>query len=234
MKKSLFCFAILCLNISCTAIKGEGEIVTEQRKVATSAWQLSVESAITVTLSDQVQPGELEITTHENIHHFIEISNKSDELSISLRDGNYKNTNITVVASSAQYYNIEAEGASTVNVEGGASFENYEIDLSGASRFSGALDIVSILEVDASGASKIDITGSAQGCNADLSGSSELLSTAFSCESLDVDLSGASNVEMSVSDYISGDLSGASSIKYKGSPKVNVDLSGSSKVEAIK
>ncbi len=235
MKKIAILAAVLLATISCTdKIEGEGVITTLQSDVNSSANEISVSNAITLKLSDQMPIGEISISAYENIHQYIVISNESDELTIELESGNYKDLYVEVVASSMQYNDIEASGASNVTIIGeAASFDNYTIELSGASEFSGDLAITDLLSIDLSGASNVNISGSAARCEAELSGASKLYDTSFSCNTLDVDMSGSSKIQMSVSESISGELSGSSSLKYKGTPTVSVETSGASTVGSI-
>ncbi len=209
-------------------------IIAEQSDVYSSASEISVSNAITLKLSDQIQPGEISISAYENIHQYIVISNESDELTIELESGNYKDLYVEVVASSMQYNDIEASGASNVTIVGeAASFDNYTLELSGASEFSGDLAITDLLSIDLSGASNVNISGNVARCEAELSGASGLYDTSFSCNALEVDMSGASKIQMSVSESISGEISGASTLKYRGAPTVSIETSGASTVGAI-
>ncbi len=235
MKKVAILTAVLLASISCTdKIECEGEIITLQSDVTSSVNGISVNNAITLKLSDQMQPGEISISAYENIHQYIIISNESDALTIQLESGNYKDLYVEVVASSMQYNNIEASGACNITIVGEiASFDNYTLELSGASEFSGDLAITDLLSIDLSGASNVNISGNAARCEAELSGASGLYDTSFSCNTLDVDVSGASKIQMSVNESISGEMRGASSLKYKGTPTVSVETSGASTVGSI-
>ncbi|MFI3286652.1 MAG: DUF2807 domain-containing protein [Rikenellaceae bacterium] len=234
MKKISILTTVLLAAISCSKIDGEGEIITKQSNVNSSANKILVSSAITLKLSDQMQKGEISISAYENIHQYIIVSNESDELEIRLKDGNYKNLYVEVIASSMQYNDIEASGACNITIVGeAASFDNYTLELSGASEFSGDLAITDLLCIDLSGASNVNLSGEVVRCEAELSGASRLYDTSFLCNTLDVDMSGSSKIQMSVSESISGELSGASTLKYKGTPTVSVETSGVSTVGSI-
>ncbi len=234
MKKITVIAAAMLTAISCSKIESKGDKITMQSDVNSSTNEISISNAITLKLSDQMQIGKISVTAHENIHQYIIISNDSDELTIQLKDGNYKDLYIEVVASSMQYNDIEASGACNIKIDGApASFDKYEIDLSGASSFSGTMDITNLLSIDLSGTSEVNISGKSTRCEAELSGASTLYDTSFSCNTLDVDMSGASKIHMSVSDSITGELSGASSLKYRGTPTISVETSGASTVGSL-
>ncbi len=221
--------------ISCAEIEADGPISTQNLSVSSTANAISVCNAMNLTLSDRLEPGELSITTNVNIHDYIIVDNDRDELSIELKRGRYKDLNIDIVASSKQYNDIEASGASRVVIDGeAASFYEYDIDLSGASSFDGELLIDDSLDVTLSGASEVNISGSARSCDANLTGASRLYNTSFVCDALDAELSGSSKVKLSVTKSITGELSGSSIIEYVGSPIVSVETTGGSTTRPIK
>ncbi len=233
--KLLMILAMTALSTTmCQEIKGKGDIITKQMRVSATADEIEVNNAIKLTLSDKMPSGEISITTHENIHDYIVISNDSDELKIRLKRGVYKAPEIKVVASSKQYNKIEGSGAVKIVVEGATpSFRNYDIDLNGASTFRGTLDITDELELDISGASKVELSGSASRCEAELSGASSLNNTSFSCNDLNAEVSGASDIRISVNSTITGEVSGASRVVYEGSPRVSARISGASTVKPL-
>lgn len=234
MKQIAILATLALLLTSCSKIKGEGEITTITSSVDGSVNTISVSNSITLKLSDKMEFGKFSITAYENIHPYIKLSSDDDRLEIGMKSENYKDLYVEVIVSSKQYNCIEASGASGITLEGETPlFSDYTIDLSGASQFRGDLDIEDMLNVDLSGASKVDITGVSNYCNATLSGSSVLYNTSFSCKKLDVDMSGASKIRMSVSESIEGGLSGASTIRYVGSPVVSVSTEGSSSVKQL-
>ncbi len=235
MKKSIILILCALTAVSCSQIKGKGEITTISYNINNSAQGINISNAITLTLNDQLQPGELKITAHENIHSYIRISNQRDELTLRLEEGNYRDLFVIVEASSAQYNDIEASGACKISIKGTTpSFDDYSVELSGASRFTGAINASEELDIDLSGSSKVTITGSSKMCEAEMSGSSELSATGFTCNELEAEMSGSSKIKMEVTDAIVGNIKGSSSISYKGTPSISVETSGSASVSAYR
>lgn len=75
------------------------------------------------------------------------------------------------------------------------------------------------LEIDASGASKIKVTGETMKFVVDVSGATKVDGESFQAENATVEASGASHVKVNVSGNLRADTSGASSVVYYGTPK---------------
>lgn len=233
MKRLLLLLAAIVLLSSCQHVDAEGPITTKYHSFSTISSCVSVSSGIELILSDDIDPGTIIIETNQNIHSYVNVSNSSSRTSLSLNSFTIYDDDIVVRAygSSKQYNNIYASGASSVYIEGlNVAFDNFDLDLSGASYFNGMVFAFDDFRVDISGASTADIYGWSTRCFLDVSGASRFYGINFECDELDVDMSGASNAYIYVYDYISGDLEGASSLRYSGSPYINAYTSGGSTI----
>ncbi len=203
--------------ISCSeTIKGEGPIINDKKEVSSKAKNISVEYAMNLILSDDLNEGEILITANENIHQYIFVRENDNYVKIELANNNYRDVNIYIEASAKQFSNISASGASKVSIEGeSSSFDDYNISLSGASE----VDLAAELNVNS--------------CTIKASGASSVRSKNFSTDDLIVNLSGASKVTIGVNNSISGTLSGASAVRYWGNPNVTTKNSGASVVEKL-
>jgi hypothetical protein len=84
---------------------------------------------------------------------------------------------------------------------------------------------------DLSGASNLELEGSAKDVTIECSGASNIALPVFPVDNADIRLSGASNAIVNVSNRIDLDLSGASVVEYIGSPRLgNINISGSSRI----
>ncbi len=206
-------FAVLSM-VSCgKKIEAKGPVTTEEMSVSATSNSIRVEAAMKLSLSEDVAEGEIKIITNENIHNYIDVVSNGSQIEIDLENGRYKKLDIEVVASSRQFNNLKASGASYVSVSGSElSFSDYNIELSGASKvnFDSVVNVVS--------------------CGVNASGASTVSGRNLKCETLVANLSGASYLEMEVSKIISGNLSGASDLNYWGDAVTSVDCSGSSSV----
>lgn len=109
-----------------------------------------------------------------------------------------------------------------------------DLDVSGASRVSAVGVNSDKFNLDVSGASSVNIEGSAREIIADISGASSLRASKLLSEVMDMDLSGASSARVNVSTELRVDASGASSVRYTGEPSIEKDTSGASSVRRMK
>jgi hypothetical protein len=125
---------------------------------------------------------------------------------------------------------VDFSGAVHADVTGFNTTGLFKAVLSGASR--AAIQVSAEgYEVELSGASDLDLTGSAYTMLAEVSGASLL--RAFNCPvaEAEVNVSGASTARLKVTAKLTGVASGASQVRYRGNPTmVNVSTSGSSSV----
>lgn len=83
-----------------------------------------------------------------------------------------------------------------------------------------------------SGATRVDLSGSAKSFEAELSGASELYAFNFESESALITASGASKVEVLATQELKANASGASKIRYRGNPRLIANASGASFIGA--
>lgn len=126
---------------------------------------------------------------------------------------------------------LRASGACEVKIEGGLRTASLRLNLSGATDLSGELNIDGELTADLSGASDMDITGSANSVSIEASGASDVKAYNFTTNTCNVDASGASGVRITVDKELSAKLSGASNVTYKGAALIrDIKTSGASSI----
>lgn len=107
-----------------------------------------------------------------------------------------------------------------------------KLDVSGAANLMLTDVKNSSLSVEASGASKIKISGETAKFNLESSGASQVDADNLKTVNTNVDSSGASHIEVNVSGDLSVEASGASTILYSGKPSVHQKTTGASNVSA--
>lgn len=236
MKKTiiLIAIAILFINSSCSkSITPKGELISKNKTISSKAAIISISQIFELTLSDDVEVGEIEITSHENIFEYIKLESSDNKITLELKDRHYTYRNLTLkaVVSSKQFNDLRASGASSIKLTTDVDFNNYNIDLSGASCFTGKVDIDNVNTV-LSGASIANISGKCNKYNVDCSGASIVSGFNFICNDVDANISGASKLKVTANNSLIGDISGASGIQYKGTPiNIDVDTSGASSIK---
>ena len=183
-----------------------------------------------VTFSDTEE--RIVVEANDDIQGHIIVEKDRNHLIVRLR----KHTNIKGNATLNVYITtdnityFDAAGASNITLENELVAEKAAIELSGASNFSGALNLAR-LDLESHGASNIDIFGNIDQFDASLSGSSDLRDYDLTVKELYIELSGASDAFLSVTESIDIDASGASSLNYRGDASVDKKrLTGASQI----
>ncbi len=122
-------------------------------------------------------------------------------------------------------------GASSVNISGFRNQGKLDLDVSGASTVTMAID-ADELNVEVSGASTAKLAGRADRIQCDVSGASSLRASDLVSKTTKVDASGASNASLYVTTNLTAEASGASSVRYKGNANLVKNTSGAGSVRA--
>ena len=219
MKKFGFLIFILALAIgliftpSCSVgdmagIKGSGTSKTEQRSV-TGFKRVDAGGALNVEI-DANKDFSVSVEADDNLLQNIKTEVSGDTLKI-YSDGK--------ISPSAKL-NVKI---SMPSIEG--------LNLSGASDGKITNVRADSLELKASGASEVTISGETKKFEADASGASEIDAENLKVEDGKVEASGASSASVSVTNNLEADASGASSISYTGEPKsLKQNASGASSI----
>jgi len=142
---------------------------------------------------------------------------------------NRKTVSVSIVMPNLQ--GIDFSGASTANVAKFSGTKNMDIEISGASRVNMELSAQKV-SMELSGASSLVLTGQCAILNGEVSGASTFKGRDFPAKEVNIDASGASSAAVVASNTVHAEASGASSIRYSGSAKdVHSSTSGASSIK---
>ena len=142
---------------------------------------------------------------------------------------NRKTVNVSITMPNLQ--GVDFSGASTVNVGKFSGVKNMEIEVSGASRVNMEL-VAQKVSMDLSGASSLTLLGKCDILNGEVSGASSFKGKDFPTREVSIDASGASSAAVVASAVIHAEASGASSVRYSGDVKdIHSSTSGASSVK---
>jgi hypothetical protein len=226
--------ALLLLAIvasGCTAVRGSGDVVTIEVPVDDFN-RLAVSHSFDVNVSVGDEPS-LTLRVDDNLESSLEVEVTNDTLRIGLQPRtSVSNATLEADVTVTSLDAVEGSGAVSIDL-GSLAGSTLELQLSGASDLSGAVDFDNVTGV-LSGASNISLSGRVATLDVDASGASDLALLDLEVDGLIVSLSGASSAEVSVNDSIRASLSGASSLRYRGDPDVTtIDVSGASSIGRI-
>jgi hypothetical protein len=128
---------------------------------------------------------------------------------------------------------ITATGASKVSIADTLKAETLEINVTGASSVKGPVKTGTV-NVSASGASVVELTGSTKASQNTITGASSLKAYDLLSENTRITTSGASSAKVYASQKITADATGSSSVKFKGNPEdVSAEASTSSSIARV-
>jgi hypothetical protein len=191
-----------------TCVQGSGITKVETRNIAPFK-QIDVSGAVDVEVVGQ-KDFKIDVQADDNILELVKTEVSGETLKIYVKERISRRSPIKIFVSMP-----ELTGA----------------EISGASKFTGNNIKTETLNLDVSGASKIELNGEAQNINIDASGASKINTENFKVAKAIVDVSGATSVSVNATEEVRAEASGASKVNYVGEPKnVIKDVSGAGKV----
>ncbi len=128
---------------------------------------------------------------------------------------------------------LEASGACNVKAADPIRQPELEIEMSGASDFTGEIDTKK-LKIHATGASNFKLSGNAAEIKLEANGASNLKAYDLQTEVCYIEASGASNIRLTVTKEINAEASGGSSVFFKGKGLIkNFSSSGGATIKRI-
>lgn len=148
--------------------------------------------------------------------------------------GNWRgwgNTRMKAYVTFKSLRRVEASGACNVKLADAIKLNDLEIEMSGASDFSGKL-AVSVLKLSASGASQINVSGSSGKTQVEASGASDIKAYDLQSDYCRLNASGGSVIRVQVNKELDANASGGSSVYYKGAGLIrDINTSGGATVK---
>jgi len=213
-----------------TAITGSGRTVTQQYELTDFS---KVEAGNTFEV--EITQGEsyrVSVVVDDNVAEHLSVSRSGDTLRLFIQDNtSLRNVTLKAQVTMPSLAGLDLSGASRAAVSGFDSGTPLSIRLSGASSARGNLK-TGDADFRASGASRLDLEGTASALKAHVSGASHIDLEKFRSGTTAVDASGASHATVNPGGHLTVDASGASSVRYVGEPaSVRANTSGASSVK---
>ncbi len=228
---------VLAMLAGCTTTMG-GAVITGSGRATTQEYDFSGFSKVNVSSAFRVaiNRGEsfgVSVTIDDNLVEYLDVRVEGDTLRIGMKPRvslGFRNTTQKAEITMPDLEGIELSGATQGDVSGFESNKPLGVEISGASRLRGDIT-AGETRMRVSGASIVEIGGSASGLDVGASGASSVRLDGFTTQDARVDASGASNITVNAKGRVTGSASGASTVHYIGEPEsVRVDSSGASNV----
>jgi hypothetical protein len=214
--KRLISFAIAALALtSCTENADPGPIQEQEKDYTITDFdRLEMTAALNVTV---VEGSEYSVKVRGDRRDIddLEVNMTGSKLRMSFKTpGHGYNRQYTtfVMITMPSLNGVSYSGAVTSNISGFSSDAGLDVNLSGAS--------------------KLNISGTVVDLQAVASGASELNAFDLQTSTATVEASGASKIKVQTTQKLNANASGASEIKYRGTPELHVSVSGASEVGA--
>jgi len=211
-------------------VKGNGNVITEDRSIS-SFDGIRIGGNFEIFL-EQGSVESLRIEADENLMGLIKTEVRSGKLIIHIEENVIRAESMKAYITFVNIEDIDISGACELIGVGMLNFDDIEIEASGATEIDLNLH-ADYLELDLSGSSEVDLEGDATEMSLEISGAGELFAEDFILQTCDISISGAGSAVINVSDILDIDISGAASVKYKGQPKVSQRVSGAAKIRNI-
>lgn len=232
-KLSIGLFIILSALSSCVQIKGDGNVITEQRSIS-SFNKLEANGIFNLYIS-QGDTESIKIEADKNLLAFIKTKNERDKLSIKMEtDG--KNINATKLNVYLTVKNIEKFEFNMVgDIETTSAIHVNNLAISGSGVGNSNLELYcEKVDGEFSTVGNVTLKGRIQNLNMTSEGVGDINAFDLNTDTLVLSSDGVGDVEVAAEKEISITSSGVGSVKYKGNAVVKeMNASGIGKVKKV-
>lgn len=207
--------------------KGNGTVVSENRKITEDFTEVTVSEGLRVYVS-QADDFNIEVEADENIIDLIATDIKNGRLHVHARE-NIGNATKKIYVSLPEITALKSSSGSQLRSEGIVKSDKLEVDGS-----SGALIQLELtandLEIDASSGANLSISGEADHAEVDVSSGGNINAKELLTQRCNADASSGGNLKIQVSESLTADANTGGNIGYSGEPKVQKKKSFSGSV----
>ena len=220
-------FALMLLVGCGGVLTGSGNLKTEDYTFSDfTSVEISSAFEFEITQSDSYG---VSITADDNVIEKVQVIKEGDTLKIGLKSIPALGAlTLKAAVSMPQLHELLVSGASRGTIKDFSSTENFNLNVSGASKVTGDITAGDV-DCEVSGASTVQLEGSANEMVADVSGASRINLGGFAVSNASIIISGAGMGMVNVGGKLDANLSGASKLQYVGEPTMgNINTSGAS------
>ncbi len=234
MYKLIIFFALTSLFSSCDNISGNGNIVTEIRKVK-SFDGISTRGSIDVEIvsgTDQT----VKVEADENILPYIITKVDEGLLDVHYKSGkSYRDVHVKVFVSASVLNKLSVSGSGSIFSKSTLKNDDIiDIKISGSGDINVLADAPGITAT-ISGSGQITLAGRTKDFKANVTGSGDLKGSKLLSENTNVKVSGSGAAHVYASVHLIAKVTGSGDIYYSGNPpSPQISKSGSGSVQAVK
>lgn len=212
-----------------TGIKGNGEVVSEDRTISSNFSEIKVQQGIQVYIT-QGNSTELKVEADENIIDVLRTEVKNNILNIYFDKNVYKASSRKVYLTTSDISKIETSSGASVKTENTIETTILELDSSSGSAIKMYVNADEISSSSSSGAT-INIYGKSKEFSAMASSGSTIDADKLETINATAKVSSGANIDLNVSGKLIAKASSGGDIDYEGNPtEVNKDTSSGGSV----
>jgi hypothetical protein len=225
----LFLTTTSCFVDGLTGIKGNGEVVSEDRTINSNFNEIKVQQGIQVFLT-QGNSTELKVEADENIIDLLITEVKDNELKIYFEKNVNKAKSRNVYLTANEISKIRTSSGAMIKTENTLETNTLELDSSSGSSIKVTVNANEISSSSSSGAN-INVYGKAKLFSASASSGSSIDADKLETINTTAKVSSGANIDVNVSGKLVAKASSGGSIDYEGNPtEVNKDTSSGGSV----
>lgn len=228
--KKLLALSLIWLVVTACSAQNKSPQTTRTLKVADFT-KLAMGSAFKINVA-QGSSFRVTVSGREDDLNDLEYSVSRGTLKVGYKDikWNRNREGVLVEVTLPALDGVDFSGATNAKVKGFQNGRGMNIEVSGASKVEMDFSADKVF-VDLSGASRLTLTGKADALEGEMSGASTFDGKEFPVKEANLEASGASTASVVVNSALQADASGASRIRYSGSAKqVRSSTSGASSI----
>ncbi len=209
-----------------TGVKGNGEVVTDTRKITDEFTVVSASEGLDVFVK-QGKNFKIEVEADENVIDLIGTDIKNGKLRIHAKK-NIGRATKKVYVSLPEIGGLRSSSGAEIKAEGIIKTDKLAVDSSSGSVVKVEV-VADDVELDASSGANIRISGRANMLYVDGSSGANIIAKDLNAKICDAEASSGSNIKLNVSERLTADASSGGNIAYAGDPTVkkNKSVSGS-------
>ena len=225
----------ICLSTlsSCEfdCVKGSGHQVSETNKVADFN-KIKISGDFVVNLK-QDSSLNVTLTADDNLLKYIKTEVDDNTLEIKTRRSICSGGRFVINIGIRNLEKLASSGAVEIDGDGKITTGDLDIDLSGASKVNLNLNAANVT-TRGSGATELDLTGQASSHHVKMSGVGKVYAYDFVVGDYEISTTGAGDCQINVLHSLRVHSTGASDVKYKGNPSdVTSDKLGAASLEKV-
>ena len=199
-------------------VKGDGNVITKNRKISDDFSRIEVSRGLDVYLTKSKNVA-LEVEADENLHELI---------TTEVRDGVLKiSSEKNIWSASAKKVHLSVDHLNGISINSGAdvftrnTFESEELRLSISSGASADMELkVDDLSWDISSGANIELSGRAENFTVSSSSGSDVKAYELEAKNCNADASSGSDIKLTATETIEARATSGADIKYKGNPRI--------------